>query len=128
MPKLTDKFIERLQPPAEGRLEVWDTLVPGLGIRVGISGRKTWNVMFRLPGSPAKHRMTLGTYPLFGLADARQKAREALRMAAEGEIPARQKSALEALLACPMRTCSPSSSWTIGTTSAGRRGRAPSAS
>ncbi len=43
MPKtrLTAASVKRLRPPAKGRIEHWDSLLPGFGLRVSETGRKT---------------------------------------------------------------------------------------
>lgn len=71
------------------QLDVWDELVPGLALRVGRGGTKTWYVRYRANG---KHRrLKLGRYPTLSLADAREKAREALVDAQAGEDPAQER-------------------------------------
>src|SRR5690625_4589316 len=66
--------------------DVWDELVPGLALRVGRTGSKTWMVRYRANGR--HRRMKLGTYPHLSLADARERARRALADAQAGEDPA----------------------------------------
>jgi integrase len=56
---------------------------------VSYSGRKSWVVLYRCNG--VKGRLTLGRFDLIPLADARDRAREALRAAAIGDDPAAQK-------------------------------------
>jgi integrase len=88
---LTDRTIKALRPPAEGRVDVWDDTVSGFGLRVSSTGRKTWVLMYRRNG--VLRRYTLGIYPTLGLADAREKARDALRDVAHGGDPATEKIA-----------------------------------
>lgn len=83
--RLTDVGIERMTPPAAGRLEVWDSLVPGLGVRVG-QKRKSFIVMVRVGGK--LKRLTLGVHPGMTLGEARDRAREAVSLARNGEDPA----------------------------------------
>jgi hypothetical protein len=40
--KLAPKIIEYLKAPGPKRLDVWDTVLQGFGIRVSPSGRKAW--------------------------------------------------------------------------------------
>lgn len=71
--------------------EFWDELVPGLALRVGRGGTKTWLVRYRANG---KHRrLTLGKHPHLSLADAREKARAKLAAAQGGEDPAQDRQA-----------------------------------
>jgi integrase len=88
---LTDRTIKAMRPPADGRIDVWDDTVSGFGLRVSSTGRKTWVLMYRRNG--VLRRYTLGIYPTLGLADAREKARDALRDVAHGGDPATEKIA-----------------------------------
>ncbi len=75
-----------------GPCELWDTRLPGFGVRVGTpsarspKGRKTWQVMYRLAGRK-KHRFKIGTYPTIGLAEAREEARRLLAQVQRGIDP-----------------------------------------
>lgn len=74
---LTDAKLAALKPPAAGQIEISDAVVPGLRVRLGVSGGRTFIVRKRI-GSRVK-TITLGRYsPRFGLADARKKARTIL--------------------------------------------------
>lgn len=68
--RLTDRGIAALKAKAQ-RYEAWEDGRTGLGLRVSPAGRKSWIYMYRFEGKP--RRMTLGTYPGVGLADARVK-------------------------------------------------------
>jgi hypothetical protein len=48
--KLTEIGVKRLAAPEKDRLEVWDTLLPGFGVRVTTSGQKTFMAMYRAHG------------------------------------------------------------------------------
>jgi len=83
---LTEKGVAALKAPAKGRrLELRDAIVPGLVLRVTDKGVKSWSAVRRINGRLA--RRTLGTYPIIGLADAREAARTALKLMAEGVDP-----------------------------------------
>src|SRR4051794_34479095 len=75
--KLTPKTVEHLKAKGRRRLEVWDTTLPGFGIRTYPAGRKVWFVIARVKGR--QRRFTIGTYPVLALGDARTKARNVLR-------------------------------------------------
>lgn len=92
MTKLTARTVESVKPPLSGRLELRDDDVIGLILRVVASGRKTWSVWYRFNGRAS--RLTLGTFPTLGLADARKLAQAALREAALGKDPAATKREL----------------------------------
>ena len=91
MPKaLTAKAIEQAKPTA-ARREIPDGLIPGLYLVVYPSGKKGWAVRYRHSGKPRK--LTLDPYPVLTLADARERARDALLEAGRGRDPAAQKKA-----------------------------------
>ena len=89
MPKLTTRAIEAMKP-SEARREVPDSLLTSLYLLIQPSGAKSWAVRYRHHGQSRKH--TLGAYPLITLAMARQLGAKALRDAAEGRDPAREKT------------------------------------
>ena len=102
--RLTDKNISKIEPPKQGRIEITDALFPGLTLRVTETGRKTWTLLYRVEGARdgrlkgKLRRMTLGPYPLNSLESAREKAREALKMAERGIDPIDDRQAeLESL-------------------------------
>ena len=73
----TDAKLAALKPPAAGTIEISDAVVPGLRIRLGVSGGRTFIVRKRIAGRVKT--ITLGRYSSrFGLADARKKARTLL--------------------------------------------------
>lgn len=75
--KLSTKYVDAL-PPANGkRYEARDALIPGLHIRVSVTGAKVWYVGTRIDGRV--RRIRLGPYPLLSLADARKAAASLLR-------------------------------------------------
>ena len=86
--KLTDRNIKR-KPPATGQLELWDTALPGFGLRISYGGRKTYFCMTRINGK--QRRLTVGNAALIGLAEARDAAREMMRNAARGIDPKEQE-------------------------------------
>ncbi len=94
MPKLTAPSIERIKPDPMKRLEIPDSISPGLYLVVQPSGARSWAVRYRVNGKPAK--LTLGKVPAVGLVEARRLARHALRAVAEGNDPAGDKRAAKA--------------------------------
>lgn len=84
--KFTDRSLKAIKPPAKPRqLDYFDDSLPGFGLRVSYNGRKSWIVLYRCNG--VKGRLTLGRFDVLPLADARERAREALRAAAKGDDP-----------------------------------------
>jgi len=72
--KLTDAKLQALKPPEKGQTEHSDSDVPGMRVRIGTTGAKTFILRKRVAGQ--LRNITLGLYgPRFGLADARRKAR-----------------------------------------------------
>src|SRR3954470_18157689 len=86
---LTAQSVLRIKPDPHKRLEIPDALMPGLYLVVQPSGVKSWAVRYRHAGTPRKY--TVGRFPIFGLVDARDKAREALLAVASGRDPSREK-------------------------------------
>ena len=78
----TDKAIAALKPKSK-RYEAWEG--GGFGMRVTPRGVKSWVLLYRFQGRP--RRMTLGTYPTMGLADARLNLAKARKVLEKGEDP-----------------------------------------
>lgn len=74
--RLTKQFIDRLEAKPTGQYEVFDTVLPGFGIRVG-RGSKSFVVVKRHPGGPPS-RVTLGKYGHLTLDQARTAAQQVL--------------------------------------------------
>ena len=83
--KLTSAAVERLRPPAKGQVEYFDELLPSFGLRHSHAGTKAWFLMTRVDGRQI--RVTVGRYPSLGLAGARKRSREMMRLADEGIDP-----------------------------------------
>lgn len=67
--KLTQDEKRTFKPDAEGRYYVNDGDVPGLAIRIGPTGRKSWVLKARFPGSTNPTRRTLALVGAIGIAD-----------------------------------------------------------
>jgi integrase len=87
--KLTDLFVDRLAPPAKGRIEYFDTSFPALALRVTDTGHKSWSLFYRAAGR--QRRYTIGGYPAFDPAAARKAASAALHRVEAGGDPAEEK-------------------------------------
>jgi integrase len=85
---MTDRWAAGLQA-GEKRCEWTDMVVPGLRLRVTPSGEKTFAVVYRQ--GPRVRRLTLGRFPLLGLAEAREMARSTLAAVIQGADPAGDK-------------------------------------
>jgi len=80
--------------PGPTRREIPDRLLPGLYLIVQPSGKKSWAVRYARGGRSRK--LTLGQYPVLGLAEARKQARAALIAVQAGADPAIEKKAARA--------------------------------
>lgn len=105
---LTDDIVTELPTPRTGRREIGDTRVRGLVIRVTERGVKSWSVIYKVPGErghsltgrPLKgkqRRITLGTFPVWDIARAREEARKILTQV-EKRIDPRSERRAEAVL------------------------------
>ena len=92
---LTDAVTKR-KPPASGTVEIWDTVVPGLHLRIHAGGRRTYSVMTRLAPSGRQIRRRLGTTDSLTLAEARDEARAVIKDAARGIDSAGKATRVEA--------------------------------
>jgi len=90
----TTKAIENLKPDQANRQEIPDPALSGLYLVVQPSGVKSWAVRYRHAGKPRK--LTLGKWPIIGLADARLAASEALEAVEHGRDPGQEKKAAKA--------------------------------
>lgn len=85
---LTDRQIKALAPAPKGaRYEVMDVVVPGLGVRVTDTGKRTFILIARFPGSKNPTRRALGAYGALTLDQARERAREWIQMLQKGCDP-----------------------------------------
>ena len=88
--ELTDAFVRALKPPARGRIDLRDTLVPCLTLRITHTGTASWSVQTRTRDGK-RTRPSLGTWPVVGIRKARQQARLMLAEIAHGGDPAADK-------------------------------------
>ena len=110
--RLTDAGVGRLKPGTT-EYAVWDSEVPGLGVRVRPSGHRSFVWHGRVQGEPV--RRTLGPAALMTVGDARKEAL-ALRLGtaprkAEGDFraPLFREFVLDEWLPAYRRRCAPSS-------------------
>ncbi len=93
--ELTDTWLRGVKPPASGRLEIWDTRVGGLVLRITPTGAATWSIRARTADGK-RTRPKLGTWPAVGIADARKRALGAVADIQDGGDPVAEKKALQA--------------------------------
>lgn len=86
MPKIKKKDIDDLQCPAGKNLEyVWDSSLPGFGVRCTEKGVKSYVVRYRI--NSVQRIKTLARTSVIDLSEARSKAREKLGEAHGGADP-----------------------------------------
>ena len=83
---LTDLSVQRFKVPKQGQIEVFDLGYPGLALRIGNGGAKTFVVFHRYGGK--LNRLTLGRWPEVSLGAARDGWRRTREAIARGEDPA----------------------------------------
>jgi len=91
---LTTKGIEAVKPDPARRVEIPDPALSGLYLVIQPSGVKSWALRYRINGRPAK--LTLGRWPLMGIAAARAAASEAIGKVEHGNDPSLEKKASKA--------------------------------
>jgi len=88
----TVRKIDSLKKPEAGRIDYWDEDLPGFGLRISSTGKRTWVAMYRTRDG-LQRRLRIGTYPPLSLADARDQARDILRNVQKGKDPALERDA-----------------------------------
>lgn len=91
---LTTKSVENMKADPDKRVEVPDPALSGLYLVVQPSGGKSWALRYRFAGQPKK--LTLGKWPIMGLAEARAAAGAAIEAVEHGRDPSAQKKATKA--------------------------------
>ena len=90
MPKITKRLVDALEPrPAE--YFVWDSEIPGFGLRVLPSGRKGYVVQYR--AGRRSRRISLGPGTVLTCEQARNRATTIVAAARNGEDPAAERDA-----------------------------------
>ncbi len=75
--KLTDRLAKTLAFPAKGNCITYDEEVRGFGVRVTVAGAKSFVLNYRINGR--ERRYTIGAYPDWSVAAAREEARRLKR-------------------------------------------------
>lgn len=90
---LTTKAVEAIKPEVKRR-EIPDPSLAGLYLVVQPSGAKSWALRYRYAGKPRK--LTLGKWPIMGVAAARAAAFEAIEAVEHGSDPSAAKKKAKA--------------------------------
>lgn len=97
--KLTEAKIKALATPAAGQEEHADSDVPGLRVRIGRSGKKSFILRRRVNGKPTNATLGQWNPTRFTLADARRKARQLISdLESGGDALARVKAVSKSAL------------------------------
>ena len=88
MPKLTKRFVEATEIRAN-RYDIFDTQIPGFGIRIAPSGTRTYALMYRSGGR--RWRVNLGRHGVTTPEQAREAAIDILARVKRGENPAARR-------------------------------------
>ncbi len=91
--KLTKNIVEKASLPETGQRFLWDTELPGFGIRLTPTGR-TYVVQARVNGKT--RRVTIGKHGILTVQDARKKAHRELFKMSDGKDPTVEKKRKEA--------------------------------
>ena len=83
--KFTDQAVSKLKP-TDKQVDYRDELTKGLILRVGKSGKKSWQVRYRADGK--QHRQSIGDFPHISLKEAREQVRRIQAAVIDGENPA----------------------------------------
>lgn len=83
--RITDPVVRGLTPPAKGNQITYDTELKGFGVRVTAKGAKAFILNYRVGGQ--ERRITLGGYPEWTVAAARERAKELKRRIDVGADP-----------------------------------------
>ena len=115
--KLTKRAVDAAKPTA-ARLILWDTVLPGFGLRVEPSGAKVFVARYRAGGgrTGTLRQATIGRYGTVTADEARQKARKLLAKAAGGGDPVGEKRAARQAGVTVAEVCD----WYMGEATTGR--------
>src|SRR5436190_21241193 len=93
--RLDDRFVRERQPPSSGNRVHYDRggkePVRGFGVRVTAAGAKSFVLNYTIAGR--ERRLTIGGYPAWSVAAAREQAKSLRRRIDSGEDPLAAKEA-----------------------------------
>lgn len=88
MTKLTKRIVEAVEPQSKGHV-IWDDELPGFGLRVYPSGKRSYIVQYRSRGR--SRRYTIGLHGVWTPETARREAKALLGQVAHGGDPAEER-------------------------------------
>ena len=88
MAKLTKRLVDAAEP-REKDYVIWDDELPGFGLRVFASGKRSYVLQYRALGR--SRRYTIGLHGVWTAESARQEAKVQLGRVAQGDNPAEER-------------------------------------
>jgi hypothetical protein len=85
--RLTDIIVKRLPAPSGGNKVIYDDAVKGFGVRVTRAGARAFVLNYRRKSDGRERRYTIGSYPDWGAAAAREEAKRLKREIDGGADP-----------------------------------------
>ncbi len=91
MTTITETFVKKATPPDRGNSIDYDDEVKGFGLRVTAAGSKAFVLNYHSAGR--ERRMTIGGYPAWSAAAARDEAKKLRRLIDQGQDPLEERQA-----------------------------------
>jgi hypothetical protein len=89
MGTLTETFVKKATPPERSNAIQYDDEVKGFGLRVTAAGSKSFILNYHIAGR--ERRMTIGGYPAWSAAAARDEAKKLRRLIDQGTDPLEER-------------------------------------
>lgn len=87
--KITEKVVKELLPPAAGNRRIYDTDLPGFGVRITANGAVAFVLNYTLRG--VERRFTIGRWPTWSVMAARDEAKQLKRLVDQGHDPLKER-------------------------------------
>ena len=92
--ELDTKLVQSIAPPSKGDCTIWDgghsKAITGFGVRVNAGGKRSFFLNYR-DTAGRERRCTIGAFPTWSVAAARERAKELRRLIDQGQDPAGDK-------------------------------------
>jgi integrase len=85
--RLTDQVVRRLPAPARSNKITYDGELPGFGCRVTAAGARAFVLNYRRKADGVERRKTIGSWPTWSVAAARDEAKRLKRLVDSGGDP-----------------------------------------
>lgn len=95
--KLTKRLVQQIEPKPNIEVFVWDSELPGFGVRVMPSGVRTYFIQYRNPEGRTR-RLVLGRHGVLTAEQAREAARQQLVDVSRGADPSASRRAARGAL------------------------------